>query len=341
MNLPGTWLLARSVRFLDQDVVESAVVPTLADLQYEALGAGDSAWRRWLALARGYGAIVRLLFWHGLIWRSPMRCLLTVLVLGGVGSALLMEAMSVVSSGPAGISAFFLMAVLTPIVLRFLNAGTSYRQMFVNCMGVGTIMATVYFGWVVLMDIPSHLPWYGYFLSYLFVTGCVALGSALAASAAWKPSPGDEPVYRRRMLQIVTGSATFAACYSVIALWFAYARGPHRVFDTLSWAAFLGFFFAAVSAAVYLPVLLGARRVVRDPRARLLLAILGAVLFPILLLGFPLLQGRLGSTWLFLLGNPGTLVLVSMPYVLAGATLGWLVAERPRLIDRVVAPDSL
>jgi hypothetical protein len=341
MNLPGTWLLALSARLLDQEVIESAVVPTLADLQYEALGAGGNAWRRWLALARGYCAIVRLLFRHGLIWRSPMRRLITVLVLGGVGSALLVEILSVSSPGPAGFGAFFLMAVLTPVVLRLLNAGSSYRQMFGNCMGVGMMMATVFFGWIALVDHPSRLPWHAYLLAYLFLT-CVALGSALAAAAAWKPAAGGEAVYRRRMLHVVAGAATFTACYSVVGLWVGYARGPYGVPNTMSFAAFLGLFFAAVSVAVYLPVLLGARRLIGGLRARPLLAILGAVLFPIPLLAFPLLQGRLGSTWLFLLHNPGTLLRVSLPYVLAGAVLGWLLAEpRAAPLGRVAASDPL
>ena len=32
MNAPGVWLLARSMRLFDEHVIESAIVPALADL---------------------------------------------------------------------------------------------------------------------------------------------------------------------------------------------------------------------------------------------------------------------------------------------------------------------
>jgi hypothetical protein len=336
MSLPGDWLYETSRRFLDAATVESLVAPTIADLQYEVSHAGHCAWRVVLAHLRGHCAFMRLLFVHGIIWRFPMRRLITVLVLAGVGSALLMEIVSV-ASGPEVMSAYFLMAVLTPIALRFLTAGNSFPEMFVNCMGVGMMMGTVHLGSVFLSGAPFPRPWYAFILSVSVMTGCIALGSALAASVASKPTTGSRPAYRRSMLQIVAASATFVACYSVIALWFAYARGSYRVFDTLSWATFLGFFFAAVSVAVYLPVLLGVGRVIRNQRARLLLAVFGAALFPVPLLSFPLLQGRFGSTWLFLLGHPQTLLLTSLPYVLAGALLGWLLAEHSRPVEGATA----
>ncbi len=82
-----------------------------------------------------------------------------------------------------------------------------------------------------------------------------------------------------------------------MALWVVgYARGPYRVPTTLSVAVFLGFLFAAISIAVYMPVLLGARRVVQAMRARLVLSMLGAALFPLPLLALPLLQGQIGPT---------------------------------------------
>jgi hypothetical protein len=78
---------------------------------------------------------------------------------------------------------------------------------------------------------------------------------------------------------------------------------------------------------VYLPVLVGAQRVVSVRLRRPVLAMLGALLFPVPLLALPLLQGRLDSTLRFLAGDPGTLMFVSLPYVLSGAVLGWLLAQ--------------
>jgi hypothetical protein len=217
MSLPGTWLLAQSKRFLDEAVVESAIVPTVADLQHEALGADGSAWRRSLALVRGYSAIIRILFSlvrHGLIWRSPMR----------------------------------------------------------------------------------------------------------------------------RLLQILAGAATFTACYVVMALWVVgYARGPYRVPMTLGVATLLGVLFAAISVAVYMPLLLAVRRGVQAMRARVVLSMLGAALFPLPMLAVPFLQGQLAATCGYLLRNPGTLLWVSAPYVVAGALLGWLLADRPGAIGQVAA----
>ena len=258
-----------------------------------------------------------------------MRRLLIVLALGIVGSALLMEVSSLSTIGPVKISGFFLMAVLTPIVLRILGVGSSYQQMFVNCMGTGMIMGTVQWTWIVFVDSPSPKPWYAYPLSYVFLAGCIAVGSAFAAPAAWKPAPRNEPAYRRRMLDIVNSAGTFFVCYSAVYLWTG-SSGPKRVFGILSWAAFLAFFFASVSIAIYLPVLLTTGRALGTFRTRLPLAFVGAMLFPIPLLVFPFLQGRLGSTWLFLAQNPGTILWVSLPYVVAGAVLGWWMAERSR-----------
>ena len=97
---------------------------------------------------------------------------------------------------------------------------------------------------------------------------------------------------------------------------------------TVRFAIFLGFFFAAVAVTVHLPVLLAAQRRIGASSTRPSLALLGALLFPVPLLGFQLFQGHLISSWRFFAAHPGTLALVALPYVIAGAVLGWLLAER-------------
>ena len=336
MSLPGDWLLDMSRRCLDPATVESLIAPTIADLQYEVSHAGHATWRVALAHLRGHWAFTRLLFLHGIIWRFPMRRLITVLTLAGVGAALLME-ISSMATGPEVVSAYGVMAVLTPVALRFLTAGNSYRQMFVNCMGVGMIMGAMHLGSIFLTDTTAGKPWYVYILSISLMTGCIALGSALAATVAWKPTDGNGPDYRRRMLQVLIASGVFVSCYVVAAVWFRNGGGSHRIFWTLGWAAYMGFLFAAVSVAVYLPVLLGVGHIVRHQRARPLLALLGAALFPVPLLILPVLQGRFESAWVYLLGHPQVLFQTSLPYVLAGALLGWLLADYSKRVQGATA----
>jgi hypothetical protein len=341
MTLPGDRLLAFARWFLDEDAVSSSVEPTLADLQFEFQRADGHVGRQQLVLLRGYVAIVRLLLWHGLIWRSPMRRLLTVLVLGLLGSALLGEILSLAPGGPAGLSAFFIMAVLTPIVLRILHPGGSYRHSFVSCLSVGLMMSAVLLGWVFAnAALRTPPPWYAYVLSSLFTAGCVAAASALAASVASRPMP--ESTVRRRMVRVAVSAIVFAACYAINYLWAAILPLPTaRILGLFGWVSFLAFLFAAVSIVVYLPVLLGVQRVVSVPLRRTVLTMLGALLFPVPLLVLPFLQGRLDSTLRFLAGDPGALMFVCLPYVLAGAVLGWLLAQgRVRAAQPAVIASS-
>ena len=263
-----------------------------------------------------------------------MRRLITVLVLGIVGSVLLLEILSVSSPGPAGFASFFLMAVLAPMVLRVLNPDTSYRQMFVNCISIALMMATVLFGWTAAVDDHPALPWHAY-VTVCVLLIAVALGSALAAARASQLGAVGAAVYRRRILNVIASGATFAACY--VALWNAHPVPAYVTLNTVRFAIFLGFFFAAVAVTVHLPVLLAAQRRIGASSTRPPLALLGALLFPIPLLGFQLFQGHLISSSRFLAAHPGTLALVALPYVIAGAVLGWLLAERRPSPGEVVA----
>jgi hypothetical protein len=97
------------------------------------------------------------------------------------------------------------------------------------------------------------------------------------------------------------------------------------VLNTVSWAVFLGFLFVVVSTGIYLPILTSTRRVL-PRRSRVPLAILGASLFPVPMLAFPLLRGGLEAAAQMLSRDPIALLFVALPYVLAGALLGWLTA---------------
>ncbi len=328
MNLPGTWLLALLARHLDEKTVESILVPTFADLQHETLRAGTNVPRRWVALVRGYAAIVRLLFGHGLLWRSQMRRLIGVLVLGGVGAALVVF-LDFAADTRVGLGALFLVVMVSSVVLRVSNAGCSYRRVFVSCLGAGMIVATALCVWLVLPY--NRLPHsrYAYAVFFVSLMGSVGLGSALIAAVASKPTAGTEPVYQRRLRHVAIAAAAFAACFVVrTILGGAQARAFWNVVIMPTYAAFVTFFFAAFAIAVYLPVMIGARRALPRLATRLPLAIIGAVLFPIPLLGIPLLQPDSPWPWHFYLPSPGVLLWMSFPYVVAGAVLGWLLAGR-------------
>jgi hypothetical protein len=324
MTSPGSALFAVLVRCLDADALESVVAPTVADLQFE-VQTTRNPWRRQFARARGYVAIVRLLFWHGLIWRSPMRTLLAVVVLGVAGAALLVEMFSVTTTGPAQISPFFLMTVVAPIVMRLVIGVNTRRGMFVNCMAVGTVMSVVFLGWFAIVKNPSHGPWYAYVPGLIFLLGCVALASAIIAIVTTRSEAADKRNVRGKMLAVIASAVTFAIGFSFIGLSRHHSSGGFDVLSTVSWGLFLAFFFVLVAVLIYLPILGSSRRVLH-PRSRAPLAVLGAFLFPIPMLALPLLQGRLEPMVRLFLRDPIVLAAAAIPYLVAGAMLGWLIA---------------
>ena len=79
-------------------------------------------------------------------------------------------------------------------------------------------------------------------------------------------------------------------------------------------------FFGLVAVAIYLPILSLTRGLVRNPRVAVIA--IGALLFPVPLLAFPLLQGRLELMVRALRGDPLAFLPMALPYIIAGATLG-------------------
>lgn len=339
MTSPGSRLFAILARCVDANLLESVVAPTIADLQFEVQSTGNP-WPRRLAHVRGYVAIVRLLLWHGLIWRSPMRALLAVVVLGVVGATLLVEMLSVTTLGPAQVSPFFLMAVLAPAVMRFVVGVNTRRKMFVSCVGVGTVMSVLFLGWFAIIKNPSHAPWYAYFPGLVFLVGCAALASVLIAIVTVSPDTPDRRNVQGRMTDVIASTVTFALGYSVIGFLRNHSLRGFGILSTVSWAVFLGFFFVLISVVVYLPVLVSSRRFF-DQRSRVPSAVVGAFLFPVPMLAFPLLQGRLEAVGRLLLHDPVALISAAFPYVLAGATLGWLIAAPRHDVQRGIARPAI
>jgi hypothetical protein len=263
-----------------------------------------------------------------------MRRLISVLVLGGVGAALVISLDFVINT-TVGLGAAFLVAMVAAAALRLTNAGGSYRRIFSSCVAAGAIMATALCVWLVLPY--NRLPhsWYAYAVFFVSLVGSVALGSALIAAVASRPTTGTEPVYQRALRQVAVATTAFAAFFVVrtfMSGWF-----PSGFWSTLIMAAnaaFVAFFFAAFAFAVYLPVMAGARRALPRLGSRLPLALIGALLFPIPLIGIPLLQP---DPWIFVHPRLSLLLWMSIPYVIAGAVLGWLVSQRPAQPARVAS----
>jgi hypothetical protein len=101
---------------------------------------------------------------------------------------------------------------------------------------------------------------------------------------------------------VVASAGAFGICYSLIGFLRHHPSGGFGALNTVSWGLFLGLFFVLVS-------------------------VLGALLFPIPMLAFPLLQGRLEVVARLLRQDHLALASTALPHVLAGATLGWLIGR--------------
>jgi hypothetical protein len=157
----------------------------------------------------------------------------------------------------------------------------------------------------------------------------------MIAIVAATPAAADTRGHRGKLLDVVASAATFGVCFSLLSFLRLHPVGGTGVLKTVSWAVFLGFFFVLVSTGIYLPILTSTRRVVQR-RSRVTLAILGASLFPIPMLAVPLLQGRLEVAAQMWSRDPVALLSVSLPYVPAGAMLGWLTATPRYAVHRTV-----
>ena len=132
-----------------------------------------------------------------------------------------------------------------------------------------------------------------------------------------------DPIYRRPLLCLAGGYAAFVVVYVGVPV----VRSPSSVIHVLNGAFLVGLLFTAVAGAVYLPILLAARRSLKN---RGWLALLGAGLFPAPMAGLALFSGR--RLWNYWLAYPHFLLLTVLPFAVAGAVLGWLLArQKPEL----------
>lgn len=260
-----------------------------------------------------------------------MRSAIAVFVLGVLGAVALVGAFRMRLGGSdAGVLAvFLLLAVLVPLVIRRVEPGRSYGRMLLACAGVGMIAGTALFGWIAVAENHLRLPWHGVLWRYLFLSACVVLASALASAAAWKPTSSGGSIFRSSVLAVLLGATAYALSEVAITVGFGVFRGwrADRISRQLIAVTLLAFFFAGVALVVYLPVLAGLQRLLSGLKSKSALAFVGAILFPVPVLARCLATGSFQITWEYWTRHPVTLLWISLPYVLAGAMLGWLLAE--------------
>ena len=269
------------------------------------------------------------------MWR-----LLATLLLGAIGSALLVAAFSLSTRFPANMGPFVVLAVTTPMVLRVFRLGASYRQVFASCAGVGIMMVATTYVWGFLnLTSPLQAPVPRQFWSIALLMALVLFGSALAARAAWRTSAATRSTFDQIATALLVGCAAYAVVSFALIPLNSFARRPDQLLLAASLSALDAFFFAALSAVLIVPVLLGVRRFL--PR-RIPMVIVGAALVPLpFFAGVFLSGGNYGVelVWGRLVTSPIWFTVGSMPCVVAAAVVGWSLAL-PRLGKASVARAS-
>jgi hypothetical protein len=253
-----------------------------------------------------------------------MDRLLATLLLGAAGSGLLVTAFSHTNKGPIQIAPFFLLAVVTPLVLRAFRLGGSYRQMFAGCAGVGIMMAVTAYVWVVLdpHSAALRIPLIGHLWRLVVLFALVLFGSALAAKLAWKTFTPTRAVSGQVMAALLAGYGAFAVVSFIRGLWYSYARADWFLVNA-SFSVLEAFYFAVLSVVLIIPLLIVGRRRLPRPAP---LAILAAVLFPLPLVAELFLwrgSREVAALWNLLASSPAGFAARTLPWLVAAGVLGW------------------
>jgi len=326
MNAPSDhWLAQGLARALGPELEASAGAAALADLDFEVAEAGSGRWPRRVALLIGYAALLRLFLCHANAWRPLMRRVLTVLVLGLIGCGWMFEMLRVTNSGPLHLLPFVGMLVLVPLVLRAWDGGQSYLGAMVNASIIALMMETT---WIASARAGTPaLPWLVVLRLTIGVLAFVLLFGAVAGAIAWKPAAGREPVIRKALRHAGTAAALFVPCYIANHLVFFQATRPIRDWQLPAFAIDMALIFAVVVLVVHLPLMRLLSRLGPRLTSPLVLAAVGALLFPVPLFLLPALQHQLPWVLQFYADNPARLLNVALPYLLAGAAVGVLTAR--------------
>jgi hypothetical protein len=295
-------------------------MPTLADIEHEVGTAGDSPWRQRLAVARGSLAIIRLTVQHGSLKEFAMKRVLTIVGLGAFGSLMFLLVDFMTNNGFAKLAPIGATLVLAPLVLRAWVPARTYRETFINCLLVTSIMVAVQVASARIGKNNASIPWYIWLRTGTAATTFAVIVSAVAAAVAWRPTSGTRRWYHERLVQALAGAGVFMVCWVA-----TYAGGPRDTLTTVGVAFVLAAQFAALAVLVSLPLLALVRRHSSQVAARVTLPTLGAALFPLPLLLLPTLQGELGRSLSYLSAHPLEGLRIALPYIIGGGLLGWLV----------------
>jgi hypothetical protein len=335
---PAARLLDALEACLSRDRVTGLVIPTLADLQYEARAANRL--QRPFVLIRGYLALLRVVVTPYPPGSTNMERRVKTLVIGAVSSVALVIAVSpttrrlverLVAGGPVqnfGIPAMLAVLLLAGFSVRAFRLAPSYAQAFKAALTIAVMMVASLLGWVWFTS-PARLT-----LRPLAQGLTMAvLGSAFAAGILWRPDePRDGVATSMRGFCLAIGRGALVQAIAAAVATLLLPPRPSFI-AAIAYAASHAMFFVAAGAILYLPILQGIRRLSHRP---VFLAVVGGILFPLPLITSSVFAGRLDanhsafvlqlpSLWF---RSPGEAFLtVAIPYVLAGAVLGWKLAK--------------
>jgi hypothetical protein len=333
-RVPGERLYRAVARIVDEPFLKSAIEPTIADLQHELRESRGGSWRRGLIYLRGVVAIARLLN-RCSAWSLNVGRIAAVVLLGLGGAASLAWAQWAEGAGPMGLVPFLGVAVIAANILRIFQLGRSYREMFVNCIGISVLMSVgLWRDYGRLTEVPL---WVAGRAVLTFVL-CLGLASAMVAAVAWKPRSGTSN-FHRGMLALATGLCVFAVAnlgIRVLGL-----MSLTTALATVSRSAFMAFLFALVASVSLLPALVLARRILSS---RWALALVAAILSPLLI---TILDG-FGSGWswrlvsmLFSGDDVARAMAIFAPFILASAAVGWMMGSRESSVRQVEIGEPL
>jgi len=236
-DFPGRRLYEALSRTLDPTIVQSVVTPTFADLHYEVQRAGAHRWQRWLSYLRCYVALSRAFAFGRVIPEGLMPRLAAVVLLGVLGAGSMWGVMWLdIRPAPIQLLPFFVMAVVTPLVLRSLKRGRTYKGTFFDCTCISLFMMLPL---VIYLPQLGRVPWWVALRGLAILGACIAFAAALIAAVAWKPSGAERPVYHPALLTLLTGACVFALAAGGTRFWFA--RGPMNILLNMAASAYSGF----------------------------------------------------------------------------------------------------
>ena len=184
---PGAFALAWARCFRRGTRARVLLELTVADLQHEVALTGGHRIRRSMVCARGYVACVSVLVAVacGACLRYATAPTRLAPVLGVIGGSLFLVSFQLGRSGPLHLSPYLLMAVLTPMALRYFGVARDSRRVFRLCLDVGSVMSILLYLLLAVSVIGPRMGLLDHSWRLAFLLGCVTMGSAAVAGVDW------------------------------------------------------------------------------------------------------------------------------------------------------------